>query len=637
MGVTAIWISPPVDNENKNIGNSANRDSPIGAPYHGYHARDFMRIEEHFGDAANSWTPFDNLVKAARDVHIRIIVDFAPNHSNNYFNGEEGAFFDNGKPRGNFTMDKNRYFHHYPEISDWNDRYQLQYFTLPKLADFDQENPEIDIYLKSATRLFQQHGVDGFRIDAIKHANWGWLYSFVNDIYTNRPSFVFGEWVTETIFDPLYHDLYKFVNRSGFSALDFPLYRAIDDVFARDQGFDEIDSVLSREAVDFQQSGDLVTFLDNHDRQRFLSINKDHGLLHQALAFLLTCRGIPVIYYGTEQYLHNDRKRDAKSDPGGDPYNRPMMRSFDTHTPAYLLIAKLAGLRKSNPAIGNGVFRKRWITHDAYIYERSFAGSVVLVAINKSPNAVRSVAGLFTLLPPGTWRDYLNGALNGVALTVADGGGNNPAVNLSLPPQSVSVWQFQPAAVSTPALASIGPDVAQPTVEVTLAGSFAGTNVVKFGETPAPLVRSSASQIVVKVPAVPDGSYNVTVWDSKSRASDALPFTVLGGKLVPVSFTVRNAAPTGVGDYIFLTGSNVELGKWSTTWDGAVGPMLSADYPNWSLGVSLPAGETVEFQFIRIASDGKVTREKGPPHKYRVPWSGVGRSYSDWQWKSPAR
>src|ERR1700719_1789428 len=51
MGVTAIWISPTVDNENLNEGGAT-----IGAPYHGYQCKDFKRIEEHFGDSTNSWT-----------------------------------------------------------------------------------------------------------------------------------------------------------------------------------------------------------------------------------------------------------------------------------------------------------------------------------------------------------------------------------------------------------------------------------------------------------------------------------------------------------------------------------------------------------------------------------------------------
>ncbi len=619
MGVTAIWISPPVDNENTNIGGSS-----IGAPYHGYQGRDFKRIEEHFGDPANSWTAFDNLVTAAHGLGIKVIVDFAPNHSNNNNNGEFGAFYDSGTLLGNYTNDTNGYYHHNPNIKDFNDRYQVQYYTLSNLSDFNQENSTVDAYLKSAAQLFQQHKVDGFRIDAIKHATWGWLYTFVNSIYTTADTFTFGEWIADTTSDPLYHDLYKFANRSGFSALDFPLYHAIDDVFAWDNGFPEIDGVLSQEAVNFQQANDLVTFIDNHDRQRFLSIRNSQNRLHEALAFLMTCRGVPVIYYGTEQYLHNDTNN------GNDPFNRPMMTSFDTTTTAYKLIGKLAALRKANAAIPDGTIRQRWISNDVYIYERAFAGSVVLVAINKSETTAAPIGGLFTALPPALYSDYL-GLLGGTSLTVKNGGGNNPVPDFNLPAHSVSVWQFQPAAPATPVLASAGPDVAQPGVQVTLAGAFSGTNTVRFGTTAVAVVSASPTQMVVKVPALANGNYNVSVWDSSSHVSNTVPFTVLGARLIPVTFTVNSATPTNFGDYIFLTGSTVELGNWSTTWDGAVGPMLAPNYPNWFLNVGVPAGAAIEFKFIRIAGNGAVTWENGPNHKFTVPSNGTAFVNVNWQ------
>ena len=126
MGVTAIWISPTVDNENLNL----NSGAPISAPYHGYDARDFMHVEEHFGDTSNSWTAFDNLVAAAHQNGIKVIVDWANNHSNYNGGGEFGALYNNGVFMASDSNDPNGYFHHNPDISDYNDRYQLQYYTL---------------------------------------------------------------------------------------------------------------------------------------------------------------------------------------------------------------------------------------------------------------------------------------------------------------------------------------------------------------------------------------------------------------------------------------------------------------------------------------------------------------------------
>ena len=68
MGITALWISPPVDNINVGTPN---------APFHGYWARDMKRIEEHFGDASNSWTAFDAMVTASHQNGIHVFGDFA--------------------------------------------------------------------------------------------------------------------------------------------------------------------------------------------------------------------------------------------------------------------------------------------------------------------------------------------------------------------------------------------------------------------------------------------------------------------------------------------------------------------------------------------------------------------------------
>jgi glycosidase len=333
MGVTAIWISPPVDNLNANIPDGQGNPT---ASYHGYQGRDFKRVEEHSGNASNTWTDFDNLVTAAHQNGIKVIVDFAPNHSTQDNAGEFGALYDNGTFLGNYTNDTNGYFHHNGNISNWDDRYQVQYYTLFNLADLNQEHATIDAYMKASAQLFQQHGVDGFRIDAIKHITWGWQYSLANSIYTNGDSFLFGEWYQTGTSDPLYRDSYKYANKSGISMLDFPLNTAIRNVFGSNANFSDIENVITAEASNFTWDEDLVTFIDNHDMTRFLTLLNNNTRLHQALAFILTQRGVPCIYYGTEQYLHDD------TSGGGDPFNRPMMNAFSTSTTAYTLTNRLS-------------------------------------------------------------------------------------------------------------------------------------------------------------------------------------------------------------------------------------------------------------------------------------------------------
>lgn len=627
MGVTAIWISPPVDNLNTNIPDGQGNPT---ASYHGYQGRDFKRIEEHFGNPSNTWTDFDNLVTAAHQNGIKVIVDFAPNHTTQNNAGEFGALYDNGVFLGNYTNDPNGYYHHNPNISGggWDDRYQTQYYTLFDLADVNQENATMDAYMKASAQLFQQHGVDGFRIDAIKHLTWGWQYTLANSIYTYGNSFLFGEWFQGGTSDPLYHDSYKFSNKSGISMLDFPLNTAIRNVFgSSNAAFSQIDSVIAQENSNFTWDEDLVTFIDNHDMARFLSINNNNTRLHQAMAFILTSRGIPCVYYGTEQYLHND------TNGGTDPYNRPMMPGFSTTTTAYQLTNKLSTLRRTNTAVPYGSMAQRWINNDVYIYERKFFGNVVLVAINKGGTG-QSIGGLNTSLPAGSYSDYLTGLLGGLSITVnAGSGGNNPVSTFTLPANTVSVWHFVEGG-GAPQIGSIGPTLGQSGVKVTIGGKNFGTTTgtVKFGTTTASVVSWSSTQIVVNTPSVTNGNYNVTVTSSGGSVSNGIQYTVLTAKQIPVTFTVNNATPTQVGDYIFLTGNTVELGNWSTTWDGAVGPMLTPNYPNWFLNVSVPAGQTIQFKFIKIAANGAVTWEAGANHQYTVPTSGTGFVNVNWQY-----
>ncbi|MFZ0583813.1 MAG: alpha-amylase family glycosyl hydrolase [Candidatus Acidiferrales bacterium] len=638
MGVTALWISPPMDNINVNIPDGSGNPT---APYHGYSAHDFMRIEEHFGDVNNTWTAFDNLVTAAHNLGMKIIVDFPVNDSNPNTDGEDGALYNDGTLVTNFNTDPNGctggtvggcVYHHTPGIpSCFCDRFQIQYDTLEGLADFNQEDSTTDSYLKSAMQTYQAHGVDAFRIDAVKHATWGWEYSLANTAFTTDPSFFFGEWFLTSTTDEFYHDFYKYANKSGMSVLDYALYQAVRDVFASNNNFSEIDSLISTEDSNFTWQNDLVTFFDNHDNPRFLNVNDNTNRLNEATAYILTERGIPIIYYGDEQYLFNP------TSGGSTPYNRQMMSSFSTSTTQYNLIKDLATLRQNNDAVAYGSHTQRWINNDVYIYERQFYNSVVLVAINKNDSTSYSITGLNTALPAGNYSDYLGGLMGGSSIVVGSGsGGNNPVTGFTLNAHTVAVWQVV-GSIPAPEVGSIGPTLAQPGVKVTIAGQGFGasTGSVNFNGTNATINSWSSSSVTFTVPSVANGVYNVQLKNSSGTAANTIQFTVLTAQLIPVTFTVNNATPTNTGDYIFLAGNTVELGNWGSptpTFDNSVGPLLDPNYPTWFLNVSVPAGQTIQFKFVKIAADGTVTWENGSNHSYLVPTSGIGSVTVNWQY-----
>ena len=95
------------------------------------------------------------------------------------------------------------------------------------------------------------------------------------------------------------------------------------------------------------------------------------------MALIMTTRGIPCIYYGTEQYLHDD------TDGGNDPYNRPMMERWDMDTEIYRMIRLLSGLRRLNPAVSMGGQWQKYITPDVYCYVRTYGECRCFVALNR--------------------------------------------------------------------------------------------------------------------------------------------------------------------------------------------------------------------------------------------------------------
>jgi glycosidase len=632
MGITAIWMSPPVDN----IDVVATLGSTNYAPYHGYWARDMQQIEEHFGDVNNTWAAFDSLVKAAHQNGIRIIVDFAANDTNPNDGGEFGNLFsNNGTLLYSYQNDPeppNNLFHHNPTITDFNDPFQLQYYTLVDLADLNQENTTVDSYLKSALLQFMQlHAVDGFRLDAVKDVTWGWQYSLANTAFTAGPTFLYGEWNIGGTNDPTYSDSVQFSNRSGMPLLDFPLANAMRDVFVNngDNGdFHEIDNTISQENSDLVSPNDRVTFFDSHDLPRLLSVDNNQNRVNEALALLLACRGIPVVLYGDEQYLHND------TNGGSDPYNRLWMSSFATNTTAYQLIDQLANLRQTNPALAYGTSQQRWINQDVYILERQFFNDVVLIAVNKSDTTPYNITGLFTALAPGNYPDYLNGLMGGFAMQVSAGnGGNNPVTAFNLPTHTVSVWQSSATATS-PELGSLGPLVAQAGLTATVAGDGFGSSqgTVLVGTTAAHVDSWSDSSVTFAVPSVPPGNYSITV-QANGGTSNPLPFTVLTGNEIPVTFTVNTVTPPAGASVsaVYLTGNILELGNDATSASSAVGPLLAVPNVNasWFINASVPAGQQIQFTFFEVLSDGTIVPE-GSLHPYTVPTSGVGNISVTW-------
>ncbi|ABL78851.1 alpha-amylase family glycosyl hydrolase [Thermofilum pendens] len=637
LGVTAIWISPVFDN----IDVAINTSSGLQAGYHGYWPKDFKVIEEHFG----SWSTFYKLIQEARKYNITVIIDFVVNHSNPSDAGEYGALYDNGTFVTDYPTDAkyatvdpitrslSNIYNHNGGITNWNDRWEVRYKNLFNLADFNQLNPWVDRYLKESTALYLKAGIGGIRLDAVKHVEPGWLKTYADYVYAIKNVFMFGEWY-QSFNDEMYWDMVKFANDSGISVINIPLQQVLVDVFAYDtKTMYDLDNAVKKYTSNFMWQNKLVNFIDSHDVPRFLSLSKSITRFHQVLAFVMTAPGIPVIYYGDEQYLHYDATNEF-GQVGGDPYNRPMMTSWDTTTTAFKLIKALAQLRRANTALAYGLVTTRYVSSDVYIFERKFFGNVVLVAINRNLNSPVAVSNVYTSLPDGVYSDYLGGLINGTSIKVVGG-----KFSVTLPPGSVSVWQYK-AVPSGPWVGAIDPTMGRAGNVVVISGEGFGSQpgqvLITNGQSTwsATVTYWSDKSIEFIVPSgvttpLNDNHVTVIVKRADGATSNGIAFQYLSGRQIPVIFEVQNTKGTTLetvpGEFLWLTGSVPELSNWSPATTRAVGPMLCPAWPNWFVVASVPANTYIEFKFLKAPLGGTGVWEPGSNHAYTTPSDGIGR------------
>ncbi|ASA78160.1 alpha-amylase [Thermococcus sp. 5-4] len=540
LGVSMIWVSPLNDNINRMAGGSA--------PYHGYWTRDYKRIEEHFGD----WKDFRRLVEEAGKRDICVIVDYVPNHSNPATDGEFGALYDNGtfvtdyhRDTRNATVNsytgiRENVYHHNGNIFTWAG-IPLKYANLFGLADFNQLNPWVDSYLTEGALLFAHSGACGFRIDAVKHMELGWLESLYLRLYSERPLFIYGEYysLSPERSDDLY-ELYRYSNVSP--VLNIPIREDIVRTF----GFVGSLETLSRTLEDyyslFVYPNKQVNFLDSHDLVRFLNAAKRDDAVerfHMALALTMTLPGIPVIYYGDESYL-------VSGDGKGDPYNRPMM-VFNNTTEAARIIRTLAELRKTNDALAFGDFRTVYANYSVWAFERTFGSHKLLAVMNKgSPVSLT----LNLNWPDGTYRD----ALYGAEMSVSNG-----RASLELGRNGFYVFHIE-GEQKEPLIGSVTPYIAQPGQRVLIGGAgFGSSGRVTIGDVEARVLSWNSTEILVEVPAVKtENAWLDVVVETGGKASEPAKLRYYSGNDLPALIAINATNLTG---RLWIKGNLSELAE----------------------------------------------------------------------------
>ncbi|MCX2802441.1 alpha-amylase family glycosyl hydrolase [Microbulbifer thermotolerans] len=642
MGVTAVWISAPYEN----------RDTPIydyqqsggydlWTSFHGYHVRNYFATNKHFGLMQD----FEALRDALHANGIKLIIDFVSNHTSRGTNPTSGnspedgklyepdkdsngdyVFDSNGNPvdynsDGNVenlladpNYDINSWFHNLGDRGSDDTQFGYRFKDLGSLSDFSTENAAVVEHLEKAATFWKSKGVDGFRHDATLHMSPSFAKGFKDaiDSASGGPLTHFGEFFIGRP-DPKYDEYQSFPDRTGINNLDFEYFRASTNAFGYfSETMSAFGQMLIATSADYEYENQAVTFLDNHDVTRFRYIQPNDKPYHAALATLLTARGTPNIYYGTEQYLTSADSSDISG--------RVFMEretSFDQTTTAYKIIQALSALRRQNEAVAYGETAILYSSDDVLVFKRQFYDKQVIVAVNRQPDLSFTVPAINTTLPAGSYDDVLNGLLYGDSMTV----NNGKIGSFTLAGGEVSVWSYNPdLGTAIPRIGDVVSTMGRAGNTVYIYGTgLGGTVTVKFDSTAATVVSNSDTMIEAIVPNVSAGARQITVTKG-TNVSNQFRYEVLSDDQNQVIFKVN--ATTSWGENIYIVGDIPELGSWDTS--KAVGPFHTPNYPEWFLPVSVPKNTTIQYKFIKKDSSGNVTWEGGNNRSITSPSSSTG-------------
>ncbi|HEY7566639.1 MAG TPA: alpha-amylase family glycosyl hydrolase [Gemmatimonadaceae bacterium] len=393
LGITAIWMNPIYDNNNALNRREMYDGQPI-TDYHGYGAVDFYAVDEHLGDLA----AFKQLVDTAHALGIKIILDMVANHTGPYHpwvTSSPTATWYHGTAEQHLANTWQTWTLADPYSLAAMRRETLDGWFINILPDLNQDDPEVARYIIQNTLWWiGVSGMDGIRQDTwpyVPRRFWrDWMSAIKREYPTVR---VVGE-----VFDgdPAMIAFFE-GGRAQFDGLDdkvdmlfdFPLYFPLRRAFGEGKSVREVAQMLARDRL-YRDPNALVTFLGLHDVARFMN---ESGAsvdgLKLAFTFLLTARGIPLIYYGDEIALPGGNDPDNRRDfPGGWPNDA--RNAFTTsgrnasEQSVWTHVQKLLQLRAERSELRGAATEHLEVGDQTYVYRR---GRTV-VAINNGPSAV---------------------------------------------------------------------------------------------------------------------------------------------------------------------------------------------------------------------------------------------------------
>ncbi len=390
LGVTTIWLNPVILNDMPN------------RTEHGYAFTDQYTVDPRIGGAA----AYQSLINSIHKRHMKIIQDAVYNHVGLYhFTIQDPPMKDWVHVWPSYTQTTAReqtIFDPHGSKADY--KQMVDGWFTRQMPDLNQNNPYVANYLIEHTLwTVETFGIDGWRIDTYPYNDLGFMNRCNQALEADFPKItMFGETWEHGVINQSYfaQNIFNTPFKSNLQGTtDFQSLWAITDALTQkgswDHGIIEVYNTLAKDFV-YKDPMREVIFLDNHDLSRFYSVvGEDMAKYRTALTWLLTCRGIPELYYGDELgltgFTHPNDGHVRQDFPGGwatDPVNDFKASDRTSHQDSiWNYIHTLANFRKTSSALTTGKLMQYVPENNGvYVYFRYDSHQTIMVAMNISEN-----------------------------------------------------------------------------------------------------------------------------------------------------------------------------------------------------------------------------------------------------------
>ena len=403
MGFTAIWLNPVLEN-------AMPRTS-----YHGYATTDFYKIDPRFG--TNEL--YRELGKLCKEKDIKLVMDMIMNHcgSEHWWMKDlpSGDWIHFG---GDFVVTNHRRTTvQDPYAAPSEKKLFEEGWFVSAMPDMNQDNPLLAQYLiQNSIWWIEYAHLQGVRHDTHSYPDKEFMSEWSCAIMQEYPDFniVGEEWSPNPALVAYWQkgkDNPDEYTSCMPSMMDFPtqmtLVESLNDPEAWNKGFIRLYENLANDFL-YADPYNLVIFADNHDMSRFYTqVNEDYGLFKMGMAYILTMRGIPQIYYGTENLMSNpgsDAHGVIRSDfPGG--WQGDEVNAFtgeglsELQQEALDYLKTILNWRKTKECIHSGDLIHYNPLNGVYVYFRFNNDEKVMVVMNKNENSAKPDMKRFLELP----------------------------------------------------------------------------------------------------------------------------------------------------------------------------------------------------------------------------------------------